>query len=173
MPVTWRNLWTMVQRLCRLKPSLQDVKTLLTWYTGKGSSGQNYVPWHAKHKTPAGTSRRASSVEKGDYEPHGLTCMALSDSPEVGHGAHTEFVLISAGELDALRLMFAMMAASLLYRGAADLYRSVFGIGYGPFRDNLYSQTKIRLLKVPNALPSSSLSLFSFLHWFTRPAISA
>ena len=122
-----------MQRLCRLRPSSQDVKTLLTWYTGRGSSGQIYVPWHEEHKTPAGTSRRALSVEEGTHESRGFTCLALSNSPEVGHGAHVEFILISAGELNALRLIFAMMAASLLYRGAADLYRSVFGIGYGPF----------------------------------------
>lgn len=72
-------------------------------------------------------------MEEGYHEPRGSTYLALSNSPEVGHGAHMELFLISAGEFNALRLMFAMMAASLLYRGAADLYRSMFGIGYGPF----------------------------------------
>lgn len=72
-------------------------------------------------------------MEGEDYGPHGSTCLALSNSPEVGHGARIELILISAGKFNALWLILAMMAASLLYRGAVDIYRSMFGVGYGPF----------------------------------------
>ena len=54
-----------------------------------------------------------------------VACLALSNSPEVDHGAQMELILISAGDFNALRLVFAMMAASLLHRGAADHYRSM------------------------------------------------
>lgn len=110
-----------------------DAKKFLTSEIGKGTSGQDHVPWHEELKMPADASRRDSSVKKGNYERHGLTCLARSDTPEVARGAHVGSILISAGEFNALRLIFAIMAASLLYRGAADLYQFMFGIGYGPF----------------------------------------
>ena len=72
-------------------------------------------------------------MDEGGFDHHGFTCLARSNSPEVAHGVHRESIILSAGEFDARRLMFAIMAVSLLYRGVADLYWYMFGTGYGPF----------------------------------------
>ena len=78
-------------------------------------------------------SMKECDVDEGGCDPCGFTCLARSNSSEVANGVHMESIILSAGEFNALRLMFAMMAVSLLYRGVADLYWYVFGTGYGPF----------------------------------------
>jgi hypothetical protein len=78
-------------------------------------------------------SMKECDVDEGGCDPRGFTCLARSNSSEVANGVHMESIILSAGEFNALRLIFAMMAVSLLYRGVADLYWYVFGTGYGPF----------------------------------------
>ena len=81
----------------------------------------------------AGASTKEYDVAEGGCEPRGFTCLAPSNSPEVANGVHMEAIILSTGKFNALRLMLAMMAVSLLYRGVADLYWFMFGTGYGPF----------------------------------------
>jgi hypothetical protein len=81
----------------------------------------------------AGASTEECDVDEGGCGPRAFTCLAPSNSSEVANGVHMESIILSAGEFNALRLMFAMMAVPLLYRGVADLYWYMFGTGYGPF----------------------------------------
>jgi hypothetical protein len=95
---------------------------------------QNYAPRHAELVMLAGASTKECDVDEGGCDLRGYTCLARSNSPEVAHSVHVESIILSPGEFNALRLMIiAMMAVPLLYWGVAELYWSMFGIGYGPF----------------------------------------
>lgn len=78
-------------------------------------------------------SMKECDVDEGGCEPRGFTCLARSNSSEVANGVHMGSIILSAGEFNTPRLMFAMMAVSLFYRGVADLYWYMFGTGYSSF----------------------------------------
>ena len=42
-------------------------------------------------------------------------------------------IILSAGELNAIKVTFTMMTVSMFYRDVVDLYWFMFGTGYGPF----------------------------------------
>lgn len=78
---------------------------------------------------------RASSADFGEEGADGrrvIVRLAASFTTGAETAGGEELILITPGEFKALRLIFAAMAVSLLYRGGADLYESMFGIGYGP-----------------------------------------
>jgi hypothetical protein len=100
-------------------------------YKGLGVYGRDYVPWEAELMQPV----RASNADFGEEGPDGQRVIvrftaSFTTGAEIAGGE--ELILITPGEFNALRLMFAAMAVSLLYRGGADLYEWMFGIGYGP-----------------------------------------
>jgi hypothetical protein len=79
---------------------------------------------------------RASSEDFGEEGAGGqrvIVRLAASFTTGAEIAVGEELILITPGEFNALRLIFAAMAVSLLYRGGADLYDLMLGFGYGLF----------------------------------------
>ena len=100
-------------------------------YKGLGVYRRECVPWEAALMRPV----RASGADFGEEGADGrrvIVRLAASFTTGAEIAGGEELILITPGEFKALRLIFAAMAVSLLYRGGAELYELMFGIGYGP-----------------------------------------
>ena len=107
------------------------IKEILMLQEGLGVYGREYIPWQAVLMQPV----RASGGDFGEEGADGrrmVVRLAASFTTGAEIAGGEELILITPSEFKALRLIFAAMAVSLLYRGGADLYESMFGIGYGP-----------------------------------------